>query len=183
MMTPAAEVMAAELEHLVELSQQPNVVLQVVREPAYFPGHDGAFAIASGRAIPDTLNMVNIEDHTTNAAALVDRAIALFEDIRGYALTVAESRSLSRRRSSGGGTSCEFRWRKSSYSNGGMDNCVEVGAIPWRKSTYSDNGGSDCVEAGQVPGAVLIRDAKDNGNGLVLRICARTWLRFIAALR
>ena len=74
-------------------------------------------------------------------------------------------------------------WRKSSYSNGGSDNCVEVGATPWRKSSYSSNGGSDCVEAGQVPGAVLIRDTKDDGHGLVLRVPAETWCQFIQAVR
>lgn len=53
----------------------------------------------------------------------------------------------------------------------------------WRKSTYSDNGGSDCVEVGQVRGAVLIRDTKDAGDGPVLRVAAETWRRFTAALR
>jgi uncharacterized protein DUF5753 len=86
--------MIAELEHLLEMSQKPNVIIQVVREPAYFPGHDGAFAIARGRTIPDTLNMVNIEDHTTTVPAVVDKAIELFEEVRSYALSAAESRAL-----------------------------------------------------------------------------------------
>jgi hypothetical protein len=74
-------------------------------------------------------------------------------------------------------------WRKSSYSNNGGGNCVEVGAIPWRKSAYSNNGGGTCVEAGQIPGAVLIRDTKDKGTGPVLRVSPADWGRFTARVR
>jgi transcriptional regulator with XRE-family HTH domain len=88
------EIMARELEYLLELSHRPNVVLQVVRESAYFPGRAGQFTIASGRKIPDTLGMVTLEDQTTTTVALVDEAIMLFEEIRGYALSAAESRAL-----------------------------------------------------------------------------------------
>jgi hypothetical protein len=87
------ETMAGELQHLLEMMDKPNVTIQVVREiEYYFPGHDGQFEIATGRAIPDTLGMVSIEDHMTTALAAVDRAIAMFDEIRGYALSVAESR-------------------------------------------------------------------------------------------
>jgi hypothetical protein len=74
-------------------------------------------------------------------------------------------------------------WRKSSHSNGGGSNCVEVGAIPWRKSSHSSNGGAQCVEAGQVDGAVLVRDTTQRGTGPVLRVSAETWRRFLAAVR
>jgi hypothetical protein len=74
-------------------------------------------------------------------------------------------------------------WRKSSYSNGGGSNCVEVGALPWRKSSYSNGNGGACVEAGHVPGAVLVRDTKDHGAGPVLRVCAPAWRRFVSGLR
>lgn len=74
-------------------------------------------------------------------------------------------------------------WRKSSYSNNGGGNCVEVGAVPWRKSSYSNNGGGTCVEAGHSVGAVLIRDTKDNGAGPVLRVTPADWSRFTARLR
>jgi hypothetical protein len=53
----------------------------------------------------------------------------------------------------------------------------------WRKSSYSDNGGTACVEAGHVPGAVLIRDTKDKGTGLVLRVTSADWGRFTARVR
>jgi transcriptional regulator with XRE-family HTH domain len=88
------EIMAAELEHLLEMSQRPNLIIQVVREAGYFAGHEGGFAIASGRTIPDTLNMITVEDQTTSVPAVVDRAIALFERVRGYALPIGESRTL-----------------------------------------------------------------------------------------
>ena len=53
----------------------------------------------------------------------------------------------------------------------------------WRKSSYSGNGGSSCVEAGHIPGAVLIRDTTQRGQGPVLRVSARTWRQFTAAIR
>jgi hypothetical protein len=74
-------------------------------------------------------------------------------------------------------------WRKSSYSNGGGANCVEVGSLPWRKSSYSNGGESNCVEAAYSPGAVLVRDTKDRGAGPVLRVSAEAWRRFTGAVR
>ena len=74
-------------------------------------------------------------------------------------------------------------WRKSSYSNNGGADCVEVGSIPWRKSTYSNNGGATCLEAGHVPGAVLVRDTTQHGRGPVLRMTPATWERFTSAVR
>jgi len=86
--------MVGQLEHLLEMMDRPNVVIQIVPEAGYFLGFAGQFEIARGRTIPDTLNMITVEDQTTNTPAVVDRAIALFEDIRGYALSVADSRVL-----------------------------------------------------------------------------------------
>jgi hypothetical protein len=74
-------------------------------------------------------------------------------------------------------------WRKSSYSNGGDTNCVEVGAVPWRKSTYGNGNGGQCVEAAHVPGTVLVRDTKDDGTGPVLRVTPANWTRFTRAVR
>jgi hypothetical protein len=74
-------------------------------------------------------------------------------------------------------------WRKSSYSNGSSDNCVEVGALPWRKATYSNGGEANCVEAAHALGAVLVRDTKDNGTGPVLRVSPVGWKRFTSAIR
>ena len=36
------EIMAAELEHLLDMMNRPNVVIQVVREGAYFQGSRGS---------------------------------------------------------------------------------------------------------------------------------------------
>ena len=52
-----------------------------------------AFATTARFAI-ESINMITVEDQTTNTSAVVDRTIALFEDIRGYALSVMESRAL-----------------------------------------------------------------------------------------
>jgi hypothetical protein len=88
------EIMVGQLEHLLATMDRPNVIIQVVRAAGYFPGFAGQFQIASGRAIPDTLNMITVRDQTTNDPVAVDEAAALFEEIRSYARPVAESRAL-----------------------------------------------------------------------------------------
>lgn len=74
-------------------------------------------------------------------------------------------------------------WRKSTYSDNGGADCVEVGATPWRKSSYSSNGGTACVEAAHTSGAILIRDTKDNGTGPVLCLTPANWQAFTTRLR
>ncbi len=93
-MVGTPEIMIGQLEHLLALMDRPNVIIQVVREAGYFPGHNGQFQIASGRAIPATLNMITIRDQTTSDPVVVDEATVLFEQIRSYALNVASSRAL-----------------------------------------------------------------------------------------
>jgi transcriptional regulator with XRE-family HTH domain len=89
------EIMVGQLEHLLELSQRRNVVLQIVPNTgSFFPGLDGQFDIASGPAISDTVDMITVEDHVTDDSTVVGKAIALFEEIRSYALNAAESRAL-----------------------------------------------------------------------------------------
>lgn len=89
--------------------------------------------------------------------------------------------------SNGGTANCVevgmIPWRKSSYSHNGGADCVEVGATPWRKSSHSSNGGTACVEAGHANGAILVRDTKDNGTGPVLRLTPANWRAFTARLR
>jgi len=57
----------------------------------------------------------------------------------------------------------------------------------WRKSSHSSNGGADCVEVGATPqrtaSAVLIRDTTQHDAGPVLRVPAKTWRAFTAAVR
>jgi Domain of unknown function (DUF397) len=38
---------------------------------------------------------------------------------------------------------------------------MDLSATTWRKSSYSTGGGEQCVEVAVVPGAVAIRDSKD----------------------
>jgi Domain of unknown function (DUF397) len=38
---------------------------------------------------------------------------------------------------------------------------MDLSAASWRKSTYSTGGGQNCVEVAVLPGAVAIRDSKD----------------------
>jgi hypothetical protein len=69
-------------------------------------------------------------------------------------------------------------WRKSSYSNGGSANCVEVGA--WRKSSYSGN--SAYVEVSDAETRVLVRDTTDRA-GAVLAVPAAAWRALLTGLR
>jgi hypothetical protein len=59
-----------------------------------------------------------------------------------------------------------------------------VGSYCWRKSSYSDNGGTDCVEVGAPANAdlVVVRDTKDRG-GPVLRFSPAAWRRFAARVK
>jgi transcriptional regulator with XRE-family HTH domain len=88
------EVMIAQLEHLLDLSRQYNVHIQVVRDTGYFVGTDGAFEIASGDEIPDTLLMLNMREQATEDRALARTALAVFDEIRSYALSAEDSRAL-----------------------------------------------------------------------------------------
>ncbi len=89
------EVMVGQLEHLLELSNRRNIVLQVVPDDgSYFPGLDGHFAIASGPAISDTVVEVTVTDHVSDDPDACGKVIALFEEVHGYARSVPESRAL-----------------------------------------------------------------------------------------
>ncbi|MFI0905904.1 DUF397 domain-containing protein [Streptomyces sioyaensis] len=57
-----------------------------------------------------------------------------------------------------------------------------VGAV-WRKSSYSDGGADNCVEiADGFPGAVPVRDSK-NPEGPVLLFPAAAWSGFVGGLK
>ena len=91
------EVMVGQLENLLELSQRRNVIIQVVPDDgSFFPGLDGPFHIASGPVISDTVDMVAVEDNVTDEPDVAGRVIALFEEVRSYALNAAESRTVIR---------------------------------------------------------------------------------------
>ncbi|MFE1769748.1 DUF397 domain-containing protein [Streptomyces sp. NPDC059008] len=76
-------------------------------------------------------------------------------------------------------------WRKSSYSDGGDDNCVEVAdaGVAWRKSSFSDGGADNCIEiADDLTTTVPVRDSK-NPAGPVLLFPAGAWSAFIRAVK
>ncbi|MFJ2397141.1 DUF397 domain-containing protein [Streptomyces sp. NPDC087843] len=76
--------------------------------------------------------------------------------------------------------SSTLRWFKSSYSDDGGGNCVEV-AYAWRKSSYSDSSGGNCVEVAPCPHAIHIRDSK-NPAGPALSVTPAAWRRFAESL-
>lgn len=85
--------------------------------------------------------------------------------------------------SNGGANNCvemaEGLWRKSSYSNGGENNCLEVADGLWRKSTYSNGGQNSCVEvADGFDRVVPVRDSKNPG-GAILAVPADAWQGFV----
>jgi hypothetical protein len=50
----------------------------------------------------------------------------------------------------------------------------------WRKSSFSQGGGSDCVEVAFVASGVAVRDSKD-ASGPVIDVPEASWRRFVAA--
>ncbi|MCX4906569.1 DUF397 domain-containing protein [Streptomyces sp. NBC_00878] len=78
-------------------------------------------------------------------------------------------------------------WRKSSYSGGTANECVEIGgdfagaALSWRKSTHSGGSGDDCIEVSDdLPGIVPVRDSKHPAQGTLI-FGAAAWSSFVAA--
>ncbi|MEU5347706.1 DUF397 domain-containing protein [Streptomyces sp. NPDC020766] len=72
-------------------------------------------------------------------------------------------------------------WFKSSYSDDGGGNCLEV-AYAWRKSSYSDGGGGNCVEVALHPRAIHVRDSKNPG-GPDVTVSGEAWAVFTSAVR
>ncbi|MFE5483684.1 DUF397 domain-containing protein [Streptomyces sp. NPDC056527] len=72
-----------------------------------------------------------------------------------------------------------LHWFKSSYSDDGGGNCVEV-AFDWRKSSYSDSGGGECVEVAACPHSVHLRDSKVP-DGPAFAVAPASWSAFLAA--
>ncbi|WP_406353193.1 DUF397 domain-containing protein [Streptomyces sp. NBC_01635] len=59
----------------------------------------------------------------------------------------------------------------------------DLTAAVWRKSTYSDGGGGDCLElADNIPGTVPVRDSK-NLTGMTLHFGTSAWVAFIDGIR
>ncbi|WP_405478505.1 DUF397 domain-containing protein [Streptomyces sp. NBC_00009] len=52
----------------------------------------------------------------------------------------------------------------------------------WRKSSYSDGTGNSCVEVAETPTGIGLRDSK-NPTGPALLLTPATWTRFITHVR
>ncbi|RFU85948.1 DUF397 domain-containing protein [Streptomyces triticagri] len=74
-----------------------------------------------------------------------------------------------------------LRWFKSSYSDSGGADCVEI-AYDWRKSSYSSDAGGDCVEVATHPTTIHIRDSKAAPTAPHLSITPTTWTTFLENL-
>ncbi|WP_405582803.1 DUF397 domain-containing protein [Streptomyces sp. NBC_01190] len=79
----------------------------------------------------------------------------------------------------------ELTWRKSSYSGGSGDNCIEASdsltRAGWRKSTYSGGDGGNCIEvADNLPDLIPVRDSKDP-HGPALTFTPAAWTAFVTA--
>ena len=76
-------------------------------------------------------------------------------------------------------------WRKSSYSGGEGDNCIEASdsltSASWRKSTYSSGDSDNCIEvADNLPDLIPVRDSKDP-QGPALTFTPAAWSSFVTA--
>jgi hypothetical protein len=58
------------------------------------PGLGGAFYLASGDGMPETLSIIGLEDQTTEKRSLVRKATVAFDRVRGDALPTDASREL-----------------------------------------------------------------------------------------
>jgi hypothetical protein len=52
----------------------------------------------------------------------------------------------------------------------------------WRKSSYSGGANNNCVECSNDVGSVLVRDSADRSGG-TLSVSASAWLTFTSAIR
>jgi len=88
------ETMVKQLQDLLEISKRRNLILQVVPGNDYFFGKEFQFEVATGDEMPHTLVTYAVEDQTLDDKASVRKAIAVFREIQGRALTAEESRAL-----------------------------------------------------------------------------------------
>jgi hypothetical protein len=89
------DVMRAQLEHLVAMSDRPNITVQIVPHPGAHIGLMGAFTVADLGAGPSIVNIQDIVDgRVTEDAATVSIAVMRFHSLRGDALPKAASRDL-----------------------------------------------------------------------------------------
>jgi transcriptional regulator with XRE-family HTH domain len=89
------QVMHDALVHVAELSQRPNVSIQVIPvDTGANAGLCGSFSLASDDGAPEVLLMETVEDVTTETRSLVRRAANIFVRVQADALPRAASRAL-----------------------------------------------------------------------------------------
>ena len=95
---PVAEpgVMHDQLMHLIEMSAEPNITIQVV--PYGAGGHSGLLGAATIAETSDNPGIVAIEDacdgRVAEDAEMVETARMVFEALRSEAMNPSESRAL-----------------------------------------------------------------------------------------
>ncbi|MFJ1595541.1 DUF397 domain-containing protein [Streptomyces sp. NPDC088261] len=73
--------------------------------------------------------------------------------------------------------SSTMQWFKSSYSDSGGGQCIEV-AFDWSKSSYSGSSGGQCVEVATTPHSIHLRDSK-NPHGPTFAVAPASWTTFL----
>ncbi|MEU8750114.1 DUF397 domain-containing protein [Streptomyces chartreusis] len=65
-----------------------------------------------------------------------------------------------------------------------MKRTLDLSAAVWRKSSYSDGGGTNCVEVSDDhPGIVPVRDSKRPDDSPVLVFTATSWTSFLSGIK
>jgi hypothetical protein len=90
------EIMREQLEHAIELSKRPNIHLHILpTRTGANAGLGGPIHLATGTGSPEVLLVgALIEDQVSADPALVRRASATFDAVRGDALNRADSRNV-----------------------------------------------------------------------------------------
>lgn len=90
------EIMREQLEHLMELSKRPNIHIHILpARTGANAGLGGPIHLATGIGSPEVLLVgALIEDQVSADPALVRRASATFDGVRGDALNRADSRNV-----------------------------------------------------------------------------------------
>jgi transcriptional regulator with XRE-family HTH domain len=89
------QVMADQLMHIAELSERPDLSVQVIpADTGANAGLSGAFDLASSEGGPEVARMEAVEDVTAESRSLVRKAANIFVRVQADALPRAASRTL-----------------------------------------------------------------------------------------
>jgi transcriptional regulator with XRE-family HTH domain len=89
------QVMADQLMHIAELSERPNLSVQVIpADTGANAGLSGAFDLASSDGGPEVVRMEAVEDVTVESRSLVRKTANIFVRVQADALPRAASRAL-----------------------------------------------------------------------------------------